>query len=166
MCGVYQGGAGGSGDWRPNACWSTWCWGLQGLSGVYSKLMCTYIYIYFLLLLLEIFDQFYLWTNIFFSFNFQGCKKLGFAREIHVPDPTAQSTFSCQGVGDDNWATQAVFAQEEDLLHQLLWGIRFLDIRWSSFKKVQVWWLLSLRGLSDFLSCSYENILFKMCSKT
>jgi len=34
-----------------------------------------------------------------------------------------------QGIGDDNWATSAVFAQEEDLLHQLLWGVRFLDIR-------------------------------------
>ena len=34
-----------------------------------------------------------------------------------------------QGIGDDNWATSAVFAQEEDLLHQLIWGARFLDIR-------------------------------------
>ena len=34
-----------------------------------------------------------------------------------------------QGVQDDNWATSAVYAQEEDLLHQLLWGARFLDIR-------------------------------------
>ena len=34
-----------------------------------------------------------------------------------------------QGVGDDNWATSAVFAQEEDFLHQLIWGVRFLDVR-------------------------------------
>jgi len=34
-----------------------------------------------------------------------------------------------QGVGDDNWATSSVFAQEEDLLHQLIWGVRFVDIR-------------------------------------
>ena len=32
-------------------------------------------------------------------------------------------------MGDDNWATSAVFAQEEDFLHQLIWGVRFLDIR-------------------------------------
>ena len=34
-----------------------------------------------------------------------------------------------QGVGDDNWATSSVFAQEEDLLHQMIWGVRFVDIR-------------------------------------
>ena len=34
-----------------------------------------------------------------------------------------------EGQGDDNWGTNSVFAQEEDLLHQLLWGVRFLDIR-------------------------------------
>ena len=34
-----------------------------------------------------------------------------------------------EGIGDDNWGTSSVFAQEEDLLHQLLWGVRFLDIR-------------------------------------
>jgi len=33
------------------------------------------------------------------------------------------------GKGDDNWATSAVFAQEEDLLHQMMWGVRFVDIR-------------------------------------
>ena len=27
-----------------------------------------------------------------------------------------------QGIGDDNWATSAVFAQEEDLLHQVRLG--------------------------------------------
>jgi len=34
-----------------------------------------------------------------------------------------------QGVGDDNLVTSATFAQEENLLSQLLWGVRFLDIR-------------------------------------
>jgi len=34
-----------------------------------------------------------------------------------------------EGQGDDNWGTNSVFAQEEDFLHQLLWGVRFLDIR-------------------------------------
>jgi len=34
-----------------------------------------------------------------------------------------------QGSGDDNWVTSSTFAQEENLLSQLLWGVRFLDIR-------------------------------------
>jgi len=34
-----------------------------------------------------------------------------------------------QGIGDDNWGTHSVFAQEEDFLHQLIWGVRFLDVR-------------------------------------
>ena len=32
-------------------------------------------------------------------------------------------------MGDDNWATSAVFAQEESLEQQLLFGVRGLDIR-------------------------------------
>ena len=32
-------------------------------------------------------------------------------------------------MGDDNWATSAVFAQEESLEQQLLYGVRGLDIR-------------------------------------
>ena len=37
-----------------------------------------------------------------------------------------------QGIGDDNWGTSAVFAQEEDFLHQLLWGVRQTCRRQSS----------------------------------
>jgi len=33
------------------------------------------------------------------------------------------------GQGDDNWATSAVYAQEENLLNQMMWGVRFMDIR-------------------------------------
>lgn len=34
-----------------------------------------------------------------------------------------------EGPQDDNWGTLAVYAQEENLLQQLLWGVRALDIR-------------------------------------
>ena len=34
-----------------------------------------------------------------------------------------------EGPEDDNWATLAVYAQEESLLQQLQWGVRSLDIR-------------------------------------
>merc|ERR1712212_121721 len=53
--------------------------------------------------------------------------KIGDLMLVGAHDAVAYREY--QDIGDDNWATSAVFAQEEDLLHQLIWGVRFLDIR-------------------------------------
>ena len=79
-----------------------------------------------------------------------------------------------QGIGDDNWATSAVFAQEEDLLHQLIWGVRFLDIRAGFYPTTdERFWLVHgiikthpmMEGINDvkeFLANTREIIVWEI----
>jgi len=79
-----------------------------------------------------------------------------------------------QGIGDDNWATSAVFAQEEDLLHQLIWGVRFLDIRAGFYPTTdERFWLVHgiikthpmMEGISDvkeFLANTREIVVWEI----
>ena len=34
--------------------------------------------------------------------------------------------------GDNNLATSAVYAQEEDIQNQLVWGVRYVRVKYSS----------------------------------
>merc|ERR1719153_1951739 len=79
-----------------------------------------------------------------------------------------------QGVGDDNWATSAVFAQEEDLLHQLMWGVRFVDIRCGFYPTTEErFWLVHgiikthpmIEGIEDvktFLKNTQEIVVWEI----
>ena len=79
-----------------------------------------------------------------------------------------------QGIGDDNWATSAVFAQEEDLLHQLIWGARFLDIRAGFYPTTdERFWLVHgiikthpmMEGINDvkeFLANTKEIVVWEI----
>jgi len=79
-----------------------------------------------------------------------------------------------QGIGDDNWATSAVFAQEEDLLHQLIWGVRFLDIRAGFYPTTdERFWLVHgiikthpmMEGINDvkeFLTNTREIVVWEI----
>jgi len=79
-----------------------------------------------------------------------------------------------QGIGDDNWATSAVFAQEEDLLHQLIWGARFLDIRAGFYPTTdERFWLVHgiikthpmMEGINDvkeFLANTREIVVWEI----
>merc|ERR1719500_1978505 len=79
-----------------------------------------------------------------------------------------------QGVGDDNWATSAVFAQEEDLLHQLIWGVRFVDIRCGFYPTTEErFWLVHgiikthpmIEGIHDvktFLQNTQEIVVWEI----
>ena len=79
-----------------------------------------------------------------------------------------------QGIGDDNWATSAVFAQEEDLLHQLIWGVRFLDIRAGFYPTTdERFWLVHgiikthpmMEGINDvkeFLANTREIVVWEI----
>jgi len=79
-----------------------------------------------------------------------------------------------QDIGDDNWATSAVFAQEEDLLHQLIWGVRFLDIRAGFYPTTdERFWLVHgiikthpmMEGINDvkeFLANTREIIVWEI----
>ena len=81
-----------------------------------------------------------------------------------------------QGIGDDNWATSAVFAQEEDLLHQLIWGARFLDIRAGFYPTTdERFWLVHgiikthpmMEGVNDvkeFLANTREIVVWEINS--
>jgi len=79
-----------------------------------------------------------------------------------------------EGIGDDNWATSAVFAQEEDLLHQLIWGVRFLDIRAGFYPTTdERFWLVHgiikthpmMEGINDvkeFLANTREIVVWEI----
>jgi len=76
--------------------------------------------------------------------------------------------------GDDNLATSAVYAQEEDLLNQLLWGVRFLDIRVGYYHTLEEkFWLVhgiikthpmseGLEQVKEFLRSSRDVIVFEI----
>ena len=79
-----------------------------------------------------------------------------------------------QGIGDDNWATSAVFAQEEDFLHQLIWGVRFLDVRAGFYPTTdERFWLVHgiikthpmMEGINDvkeFLANTQEILVWEI----
>jgi len=79
-----------------------------------------------------------------------------------------------EGEGDDNWATSAVYAQEEDLLNQLLWGSRFLDIRVGNYPTLEdQFWLVHgiikthslMEGISqvkEFLRLSRDVLVWEI----
>jgi len=79
-----------------------------------------------------------------------------------------------QGVGDNNWATSSVFAQEEDLLHQMIWGVRFVDIRCGFYPTTEErFWLVHgiikthpmIEGIADvktFLMNTQEIVVWEV----
>ncbi|XP_023320825.1 uncharacterized protein LOC111695659 isoform X2 [Eurytemora carolleeae] len=77
------------------------------------------------------------------------------------------------GEGDNNLATSAVYAQEEDIQNQLVWGARFLDIRVGYYPTLEdTFWLVhgiikthpmqeGIRQVQEYLRSSKDIVVWE-----